>query len=108
MAEVGERKKSYQEKTRSGTSLAVQWLRLHTSTAGSAGLMLEELTSHMSQTVAKKWKTEKEKTNKQTTKQQEERGTLNKGVGRMLSVNRAFTKVLLAWGRKPQVSTLLN
>ena len=64
MAEVGERKKSYQEKTRSGTSLAVQWLRLHTSTAGSAGLMLEVLRSHMSQTVAKKWKTEKE--NKQT------------------------------------------
>ena len=103
MAEVGEGKKLYQEKTKSGTSLAVQWLRLQTSTAGSAGSMPGQGTKipHVLN-CGQKWKKKKKKN------QQEERGTRNKGGGKMLSVNLAFSKVLLAWGRKPQVFTLLN
>ena len=38
-----------------GTSLVVQWLRLHTSSAGDAGPILgQELRSHMPRSAAKK------------------------------------------------------
>ena len=44
----------------------------------------------------------------QKKKKQEERGTLNKGGGRVLSANLAFTRVLPSWGREPQIFSPLN